>query len=543
MSVAGPALFSVTMPLPKLHSSGLAERAMRFFNTAGPNDPARHYTIPATRRLAHERVMRLIEQQSYFILHAPRQAGKTTTMRELTKELNSTGKYIAALVSMEVGAGLKDDLGAAELAILNAWRPATELYLPADLQPPPWPDAPEGQQIGSALTAWAKSATLPLVIFLDEIDALEDGVLISVLRQLRSGFSLRPQLFPASLAVIGLRDVRDYRVLSGGGRLGTASPFNIAVRSLTLRDFTADEVVELLTQHTAETGQILTREALRLVFDLTQGQPWLVNALAKLAVEELVEDHMQPILPNHIEQAKEILIERRQTHLDQLTDKLRQERVRSVIEPMLAGKTLENVPEDDRQYVVDLGLVRREPLDGLVIANPIYREVIPRALTSGPQDTMPSIKPTWLKADGSLDVDKLLDAFLTFWRQHGEPLLKAAPYHEIAPHLVMMAFLQRVVNGGGVLEREYAIGTERMDLYLCYGDARLGIELKVWRDGRGDPLKRGLRQLDDYLSGLGLDSGWLVIFDQRSGLPPISERTTTEKAVTPSGRDIVVIRA
>jgi hypothetical protein len=137
----------------------------------------------------------------------------------------------------------------------------------------------------------------------------------------------------------------------------------------------------------------------------------------------------------------------------------------------------------------------------------------------------------------------LLESFLDFWRQHGEPLLKSAPYHEIAPHLVMMAYLQRVANGGGILEREYAIGTDRMDLYLRYGQARLGIELKVWRDRRGDPLKRGLAQLDEYLGGLGLDSGWLVIFDHRKGAPPISERTTTEKAVTPSGRDIVVIRA
>ncbi len=517
---------------------------MRFFNTAGPNDPARHYTIPPTRRLADENVMRLIEQQGYFVLHAPRQVGKTTAMISLARELTESGKYVAALVSMEVGAGLREDVGAAESAILDNWREWIEHFLPVELRPPEWPDAAEGQRINKALSFWAKSAPRPLVVFLDEIDALENDVLISTLRQLRSGYPLRPHSFPASLALIGLRDVRDYKVMSGGSpRLGTPSPFNIAVRSFTMRDFTADEVKELLLQHTDETGQAFTEESLRLVFDLTQGQPWLVNALAKVAVEELVTDLASPILPGHIEQAKEILIERRQTHLHQLTDKLRQDRVRSVIEPMLAGKTLEDVPEDDRQYVIDLGLVRREPLDGLVIANPIYREVIPRALAGGPQDTLPKIKPTWLKADGGLDIDKLLEAFLSFWRQHGEPLLKAAPYHEIAPHLVMMAFLHRVVNGGGTLEREYAIGTDRMDLFLRYREVRLGIELKVWRDGRPDPLKQGLRQLDDYLAGLGLSSGWLVIFDERSGLPPISERTTTEKAATPSGRDVVVIRA
>lgn len=139
--------------------------------------------------------------------------------------------------------------------------------------------------------------------------------------------------------------------------------------------------------------------------------------------------------------------------------------------------------------------------------------------------------------------EALLTAFLSFWRQHGEPLLKSAPYHEIAPHLVMMAFLHRVVNGGGTLEREYAIGTDRMDLCLRYGVVTLGIELKVWRQGRPDPLAAGLPQIDKYLAGLGLESGWLVIFDQRQGLLAIAERTQSETVNTDNGRTITVIRA
>ena len=244
-----------------------------------------------------------------------------------------------------------------------------------------------------------------------------------------------------------------------------------------------------------------------------------------------------------IDQAKEYLIVNRVTHLDQLADKLREERVRRVIEPMLAGTQMEVVPEDDRQYLVDLGLLRRDGAGGLVVANPIYREVLPRALASGPQDTLPHISPTWLNADGSLDPVRLLDAFLAFWRRHGQPLLASAPYHEIAPHLVLMAFLHRVVNGGGTLEREYAIGFGRMDLCLRYGSLTLGMELKVWRDGEPDPLAEGLEQLDAYLAGLGLDTGWLVIFDRRPGQPPIAERTTLTPTLSPQGRAIQVIRA
>ena len=152
------------------------------------------------------------------------------------------------------------------------------------------------------------------------------------------------------------------------------------------------------------------------------------------------------------------------------------------------------------------------------------------------------IEPRWLSATGELIPEQLLDAFLDFWRQHGEPLLKSTPYPEIAPHLVLMAFLHRVVNGGGTLEREYAIGSGRMDICLRYGQVVLGMELKVWKQGKPDPLNVGLKQLDKYLSGLNLNTGWLVVFDRRPDIPPMSERTTTEIAVSPMGRNITVIR-
>lgn len=526
---------------------------MHFFNTTGPCNPTDHYMLPATERLEAFDLDRLLAQKSYFVLHAPRQTGKTTAMLELARQLTAAGEYIAVLVSMEIGAGFRDDIGAAEQAILGAWRNAIRFQLPKNYHPPVWQtDAPAGQRISEFLGEWALHAPLPLVIFIDEIDALQDQVLISILRQLRDGFQRRPTAFPSSVALIGLRDVRDYKVKSGGSAyLNTPSPFNISVRSFTLRNFSGAEVRSLLGQHTAETGQQFTETAATRIFALTQGQPWLVNALAKVCAEELVEAVTIPIDGEQVGAAKEILIQRRQTHLHQLADKLREERVRHVIEPMLAGGVLDNVSPDDLDYVVDLGLAKQEVSGRLAIANPIYGEVIPRVLATTTQASLPAIHPTWLNRDGTLNADNLLNAFLTFWRQHGQPLLRSAPYHEIAPHIVLMAFLHRVVNlalsavegGNGRIEREYAIGSQRMDLCLFYGDTQLAMELKVWRDGDADPATRGLVQLDSYLDGLGLPTGWLVIFDQRSGLPAISQRTTTAAATTPSGKAVTVVRA
>ena len=217
--------------------------------------------------------------------------------------------------------------------------------------------------------------------------------------------------------------------------------------------------------------------------------------------------------------------------------------MRHVIEPILAGGVIDGIAPDDLDYAVDLGLVRQTRGGTVTIANPIYGEVIPRVLATTTQASLPAIHPTWLNHDGTLNADNLLEAFLVFWRQHGQPLLRSAPYHEIAPHIVLMAFLHRVVNGNGRIEREYAIGSRRMDLCLFYGTTRLAMELKVWRDGDADPVARGLAQLDSYLDGLGLTTGWLVIFDQRSGLPAISQRTTTAAATTPGGKAVTVIRA
>ncbi len=368
-----------------------------------------------------------------------------------------------------------------------------------------------------------------------------------MLRQLRAGYATRPGRFPQSVGLIGLRDVRDYRVRvrTDAESLGTSSPFNVKVRSLTLANFTREQVAELYGQHTAETGQAFTPEAAGLAWELTRGQPWLVNALAAEIVDELVPDRAVPIEPRHVDRAKEILIERRDTHLDSLIDRLREPRVRRILEPILAGELLSpDVLDDDVQLVKDLGLVAPGSA-GLEIANPIYREVIPRALAWVVQESLPVPRAPFIAPDGTLRIEALLDGFTAFWCQHAEFFLERQPYSEAAAQLVFMAFLQRVVNGGGFIDREYGVGRGRIDLCVRWphpgGLQRWAAELKVWRDGRPDPLPEGLDQLAGYLTRLGLDRGALILFDGRKSAPPIVERCTRME-VEREGRRIEVVR-
>lgn len=509
-----------------------------------------HYALPPLSRWDLDEVLALIEQKKYFLLHAPRQTGKTSCLLALMEHLNREGRYRAVYANLEGAQAWRERLADAMATIVTDIANSAQVWLGDEERPRHAREVlattPPGSALGTFLSQWCQRTPRPIVLLLDEVDALIGDTLLSLLRQLRAGYPQRPGHFPQTVLLCGVRDLRDYRIHASSVQdpVTGGSAFNIKAKSLRLGDFTAAETRTLLLEHTRETGQVFTPEALERVWALTQGQPWLVNALAYRACFELPEgrDRARPITLDLIDQAKEAMILERVTHLDQLAHKLQEPRVRRVIEPMLAGTALGDVPDDAIQYLLDLGLLRQHG-GGLSVANPIYREVLPRMLAFTPQASLPQIAPTWLNPDGSLNPDALLSAFLAFWRQHGEPLLGSAPYHEIAPHLVLMAFLHRVINGGGTLEREYAIGSGRMDLCLRHGAVTLGIELKVWRDGRPDPLAQGLEQLDAYLTGLGLDTGWLVLFDRRSGQPPIEARTACQDMTSPQGRRIRVIRA
>ncbi|MEV1247784.1 AAA family ATPase [Nonomuraea sp. NPDC049750] len=509
--------------------------------------------LPPAERLPEAR--ELIEMDRYFVLHAPRQTGKTTALRTLAAELTAEGDTAALMLSCERAKSAGDDYAAAETILLKSLREAAaRSRWPEELLPPdPWPQAPAGTRFGSALSEWCRRCPRRVVLFLDEIDALQGNSLVSILSQLRDGHNARPegQPFPTSVALCGLRDLRDYKVASGGepSRSNPASPFNIVAKSLRLGDFTADQIAELYGQHTRATGQEFTKDAVDRVFELTQGQPWLVNALAN---EVSIEMEMRgAITTAQVDEAKERLIRARATHLDTLVARLHEPRVERVIEPIVAGTWpgTDTSFDDDVSYVHDLGLIRGTR--DLEIANPIYREVLLRVLGDRTERFVKADPHSFVLPDGRFDLPRLLEEFVVFWREHGEVLIQQEGYHEAACQIILMAFLHRLVNGGGQLDREYAAGTKRLDVLVRWpytgpeGERlvqREAMELKVWRAKGDDPKPDGLAQLDRYLDRLTLTTGVLVVFDRRPEAPSWKERGAFEQATTPSGRQITLLR-
>ena len=523
---------------------------MRFFNTAGPVNCKKHYCLPPLERFDLEEILYLIEQEKYFVLHAPRQTGKTSCLLALMSYLNSRGRHRCLYVNVESAQAERENIKEGMRVILGELASRARAHLKDSFLEDIWLNVLNQRgslALNEILTQWAEQSPLPSVLLIDEIDSLIGDTLISVLRQLRSGYDKRPGLFPRSIILCGVRDVRDYRIRSGREKsiITGGSAFNVKAESLRLGDFSGEEVRMLCSCHTEDTGQIFAPGATDMIWELSEGQPWLVNALGYEACFEMREnrDRSVPVTSETVHQAKENLIYRRDTHLDQLADKLAEDRVRRVIAPILAGEGYpEDIAEDDLGYVRDLGLIKIE--GNVRIANPIYQEVIPRSLTYGTQVTI-THESVWYvrEEDGMLDMDRLLAAFQDFFRRHSESWEERFRYKEAGPQLLMQAFLQRILNRGGRIHREYGLGRKRTDLLLVWpcgeGKAQeVVIELKIRRGDTEKVIGKGLKQTWQYMDRCGTDHGHLIIFDRRKSITP--EKKIFRREETYQGHRITV---
>ncbi|AHK80382.1 hypothetical protein M911_15885 [Ectothiorhodospira haloalkaliphila] len=527
----------------------------RFFNNAGPTVPADHYAIDPLSRIDWEDLQALIEQKRYFVLHAPRQTGKTTTLLAMMQAINAQGRYACAYANIEGAQAARGDSTLGIHAACSAIARSINHYLGNDA-PSRWlrehQDTNAQDLLTHLLETWSLGCDRPTVLFLDEVDALVGDTLISLLRQIRAGYPQRPDAFPQSIVLCGVRDVRDYRLHQEGAQVITGgSAFNIKAESLRMGNFTEEECQALWQQHTDETGQAFDPTIFQELWEDTHGQPWLVNALGYELTWRFkpARDRSRPLSLEDYRAAREALIQSRATHLDQLADKLREPRVCRVISELLASdeEGLEQLPLDDLEYVHDLGLIEVRPR--VRISNRIYREVIPRELTWTTQVRIPNQETVWyLTPVHCLDVPRLIRAFQQFFREHADSWMERFDYKEAGPQLLMQAFLQRIVNGGGRISREYGLGRKRTDLFIEWPTdpargfhgpmQRIVIELKLQRGALEGVISQGLAQTASYASQVGADEAHLVIFNRD---PEVTwEERTWETERTVEGRCIRV---
>jgi hypothetical protein len=501
--------------------------------------------LPPEDRLVGAQLHRYIGDKLYWVLHAPRQTGKTTFLQSWMQKINSGSEATACYVSVERCQGIPD----IERAIPGVCEAIIQWARQHELPQPPMGSEQPQSQLSAVLQKWAELiAPKPLVVLFDEVDVLEGEALISFLRQLRDGFARRGiGKFPVSIALVGMRDLKDYITASKGGVApNPSSPFNIKEDSAVLANFSQADVKNLFAQRTEETGQRITDEALEYAWEQSQGQPWIVNSLFKRATMRVLPDgDYSAVRLGHIKEAREQMALARETHLESLAVRIQDPAVRKVMESLMTGTPDPDLTASEGFRVcTDLGLVKKERGTPMV-ANPLYKEVLARQLTFSTQDAIPEPDWQWEKPDGSLDMDALLREFQIFWRRNSEIWEQKTSYTEAFPHLLLMAFLQRVLNGGGRIEREYAAGRGRMDLSVEYKDKISIIEIKLVHsyNSAQEVLEEGLAQIARYRDKIDATApAYLVIFDRRDtakGLP-WDEKIYWQEEAVPGGTVRVV---
>lgn len=164
------------------------------------------------------------------------------------------------------------------------------------------------------------------------------------------------------------------------------------------------------------------------------------------------------------------------------------------------------------------GVIKQTPNLAYKISNDIYKEIIPRELTFTIQSGM-SIQPQWyIKEDGTIDTCKLIKSFQEFFREHSESRIQQFQYNEAGSQLLLQAYLQRIVNGGGRIDSEYGLGRRRTDLFVQWkyagGLQKIIIELKILYKSLAKTIEEGLEQTWSYIDKSATESGHLIIFDR-----------------------------
>ena len=471
---------------------------MRCFNTSGPCDPRKHYTLLREPLLRQGKAK--VDNGRFFTIFAPRQSGKTTYFQLLLQELQAT--YTPIWVSFENQATSPKEVFYQDFA--------------HQLQ----------QELAKYNLSWAGSitnktdleaffeqipVTKPLVMVIDEFEGVPESVLSELMHTFRRIYHRKEYSRLHAVILVGVSTVAELVVSS-------ASPFNV-VDELEIPYFTHEEVRELIQQYVTESGQVFEEEVINAIYANTHGQPGLVGGLCAHLVENVATDRSTPVsMSDWYITEKYFLTRRFDKNMVNIVQKARQK-------PDLMLKILFNedpipfsVYDLDLAYLFAHGVIH-DAAGYVEIAVPLYRKVLItafRPIINGEISQYVSAHDTFQEyvTPTGLNLPALLTKYREYVRRRGFRAFDTDHLKEGAWHYSLDGFINFFIERlGGQTFLEVPAGRGRTDILIVYQAQKYLIETKIFTDQ--SYFQKGKAQLADYLTSERLDEGYYVVFSNK----------------------------
>lgn len=496
------------------------------FNTTGVCVPEKHYMVDISQKL--DAIFALVEDGSYFVINRPRQYGKTTVLSLLEQRLHQHPDYLPLFISFE-GFDTESYQDAQHFlrALVDEFRVVFKFLGRDDLLNL----LDQGQamttlhQFGAWISEVVTTIRQRLVLMIDEVDKSSNHQLfldfLAVLRTKYLWMARGKDVTFHSVILAGVHDVKTLKLkMRPDDRQQYNSPWNIAIDFPVDLSFSPTEIQTMLAEYVEATGVTMDQaEIADRLYYYTSGYPFLVSALCQIIDKDLPKEdpHWQV---EHVEEAVNRLLAQSNTNFEHLIKTLENHQEFSeLVEQLVVFDKPITYNQDSP--LIHLGLLHGVFTcrhDQVAIHNRLYQERIYNYLTSKLEvaslvhtalDTY-TFQQQYLLPDSTLAIEHVVLKFQEFMKQEYSP--RDTAFLERNGRLIFFAFLRPILNGRGYAFKEPQVSEEkRLDVLITYGARKYLIELKIWRGEQKH--QEGLRQLSDYLERIGLETGYLIIFD------------------------------
>ena len=495
------------------------------FNVTGNCLPSQHYMADTSVKFA--RILEMVEDGLYFTISRPRQYGKTTTLFQLTRTLNQNERYVALCISFE---GIGDAAFEDERVFCPTFLTLLKSEAKRHKQPGLQTLLGELEQttasflgLSEAIISLVEASEKKMVLLIDEVDKSSNNQLfLSFLGVLRDKYLNRedtPTFYSVVLA--GVHDVRSLKLkISPDSEKKLNSPWNIAADFEVDMNLQPAEIRPMLEEYARDRNVALDAQTLaERLFYHTSGHPFLVSKLCKIFDEKTLPQKAERIwTTDDVDQNARQLTQESNVNFDDLSKNLdNNEDLYQLTQDVALGNRRLDFNTND--WVANLGVlygIFANRNGQLAIHNRIYQEVITSKMSfSAMRLNGPMLQryddAFWLPGN-QLNIRKVLLKFQEMMRE--EQNQKNEGFLEREGRLLFLAFLKPVLNGHGYAVKEPQTSEEkRLDVFVTYHEHRYVVELKLWYGEKAH--ENGLDQLTDYLDRMGLEEGYLLIFDHR----------------------------